>query len=36
VIAVGTPDVVLDDPIVIESYLGPDETAVNRSTITAT
>jgi branched-chain amino acid transport system ATP-binding protein len=36
VIAVGTPDAVLDDPIVIESYLGPDETAVNRSTITAT
>ena len=36
VIAVGAPDAVLDDPIVIESYLGPDETAVNRSTITST
>ena len=24
VIATGTPDAVLDDPVVIESYLGPD------------
>jgi branched-chain amino acid transport system ATP-binding protein len=35
VIAVGAPDAVLEDPIVIESYLGPDDTAVNRSTITS-
>jgi ABC-type branched-subunit amino acid transport system ATPase component/MFS family permease len=33
VIAVGPPDAVLEDRRVIESYLGPDETAVNRSTI---
>jgi ABC-type branched-subunit amino acid transport system ATPase component/MFS family permease len=33
VISEGTPDAVLADPLVIESYLGPDETAVNRSTI---
>jgi len=35
VIAVGPPDAVLEDPIVIESYLGPDDTAVNRSTLTS-
>lgn len=31
VIATGTPDAVLRDPLVVESYLGPDDTAVNRS-----
>ena len=31
VIATGRPDAVLADPLVVESYLGPDETAVNRS-----
>ncbi|WP_436795894.1 MFS transporter [Actinospongicola halichondriae] len=31
VICTGTPDAVLSDPLVVESYLGPDETAVNRS-----
>lgn len=32
VIATGTPGAVLAHPLVVESYLGPDETAVNRST----
>lgn len=32
VIATGRPDDVLADPLVVESYLGPDDTAVNRST----
>ncbi len=33
VIATGLPDAVLADPVVVESYLGPDRTAVDRSTI---
>ena len=33
VIADGTPDDVLADPVVVASYLGPDRTAVDRSTI---
>ncbi len=33
VIATGAPDDVLSAPQVVESYLGPDEPAVNRSTI---
>lgn len=32
VIATGPPGAVLSHPLVVESYLGPDETAVNRST----
>ena len=36
VIATGPPDAVLEDPVVIESYLGPDDTAIHRSTITST
>ncbi|HSP03277.1 MAG TPA: ATP-binding cassette domain-containing protein, partial [Acidimicrobiales bacterium] len=36
VIATGAPDAVLEDPTVIESYLGPDDTAIHRSTITST
>ncbi|MFP5321874.1 MAG: MFS transporter [Acidimicrobiia bacterium] len=35
VIATGTPDAVLEDPRVVESYLGPDRTAFDRSTIVA-
>jgi len=35
VIAVGGPDEVLEDPRVVESYLGPDRTAFDRSTIAA-
>ena len=31
VIATGTPDEVLSHPAVIESYLGTDEAAINRS-----
>ena len=33
VIATGAPEAVLADPVVVESYLGPDETAINRSTV---
>lgn len=33
-IADDTPDHVLTDPLVVESYLGPDDTAIGRSTIT--
>ena len=36
VIATGPPDAVLEDPTVIESYLGPHDTAIHRSTITST
>jgi len=35
VVAVGRPDHVLADPRVVESYLGPDATAIHRSTIAA-
>ena len=35
VIAVDVPDAVLEDPRVIESYLGPDDRAIGRSTIAA-
>ncbi len=31
VISTGTPEAVLSDPLVVESYLGADDTAVNRS-----
>ena len=31
IIATGTPDEVLSHPAVIESYLGTDESAINRS-----
>jgi ABC-type branched-subunit amino acid transport system ATPase component len=33
VIATGEPEEVLGDPVVIESYLGPDQTAINRSSV---
>ncbi len=33
VIATGEPEAVLADPVVVESYLGPDETAINRSSV---
>ncbi|HAS11920.1 MAG TPA: hypothetical protein DCS55_15600 [Acidimicrobiaceae bacterium] len=36
VIATGPPDAVLEDPTIIESYLGPDDTAIHRSTIAST
>jgi ABC-type uncharacterized transport system ATPase subunit len=32
VLALGTPQQVLDDPAVVESYLGGDPTAVQRTT----
>jgi len=35
VVAVGDPDDVLEDPRVVESYLGPDRTAIQRSSIAA-
>jgi ABC-type lipopolysaccharide export system ATPase subunit len=36
VIAEGTPDVVRNDPKVVASYLGTDESAINRSGAIAT
>ncbi len=33
VVAVGAPDDVLEDPRVVESYLGPEQAAFHRSTI---
>ena len=35
VISEGDPDAVLGDPVVVESYLGSDEVAVNRSSVSA-
>lgn len=32
VIAEGPPDAVLDDPVVVESYLGTDDRSIARST----